>query len=130
MERRIRCFLLEPVEGSDTLWRRADTGEEMTLDEAPAGAMWFAYWMDGSGLWCNPGDGRSLIVKTPGGEWYVDGPCSNCTRRDEPHQCWVRHGVAPDVTVDKNGNTCSAGAGSISKPNYHGFLRGGYLEEC
>jgi hypothetical protein len=39
----------------------------------------------------------------------------------------VRHGEAPNITVDKNGVTCGAGAGSIQCGSYHGFLRNGEL---
>jgi hypothetical protein len=51
-------------------------------------------------------------------------------RDARPHKCWVRHGAAPDITVDKAGVTCGAGAGSIMCGNYHGFLRGGRLQGC
>lgn len=72
-------------------------------------------------------DGRHLFVITPDGQdWDIDGRASNCTRPDDDvHRCWVRHGEAPGITVDKRGNTCAAGAGSIAMPGYHGFLRNG-----
>lgn len=47
-----------------------------------------------------------------------------------PHKCWVRHGEAPNIHVDKNGVTCGAGAGSIAVPSYHGFLHNGHLTDC
>lgn len=34
------------------------------------------------------------------------------------------------ITVDKNGTTCAAGAGSISAGPYHGFLRNGQLVDA
>jgi hypothetical protein len=34
------------------------------------------------------------------------------------------------LTVDKNGDTCAAGAGSILTPAWHGFLRNGELVAC
>jgi hypothetical protein len=113
----------------DSLWCRRDTGEAITLRDAPPGAMWFANWMEG---YFNPQLGTSpLVVMTPGGDWTIDSQASNCTIKDdynqERHHCWVAHGVPPDVTVDKNGNTCAAGAGSIQCGSYHGFLRNGYL---
>jgi hypothetical protein len=53
---------------------------------------------------------------------------SNCTMpNDMLHRCWVRHGNPPMITVDKNGPTCGAGAGSILSGNWHGFLRNGEL---
>lgn len=111
-------------------YRRSDSGELTTLQSAPAGAMWFADWFND--FWAGP-DGRCLVVKTPGGDWVVDGPASNCGRPDDrdqkQHHCWVRHGAAPMITVDKDGPTCSAGAGSIQAGSYHGFLRNGQLVE-
>jgi len=112
----------------ESLYRAAD-GTIMTLRSAPAGAMWFADWMPND--WKGP-DGHSLMVKTPGGDWGVDMRASNCTRPDDKvHKCWVRHGDprTANVTVDKNGDTCNAGAGSILCGAYHGFLRGGFLED-
>lgn len=42
-------------------------------------------------------------------------------------RCWVRHGEPPIVTVNKDGLTCAAGAGSIGigggERYYHGFLQ-------
>lgn len=114
----------------DRLYRRSDTGDLVTLRAAPAGAMWNASWFTDSQMYRGP-DGRSICVKTPGGEWMIDGPASNCTKpNDLGHKCWVRHGEPPDLTIDKKGNTCSAGAGSIMAGKYHGFLRAGWLEEC
>lgn len=132
------CFLLEDtgrmtpaIDGvSSPIMRRVDTGEEMTWREAPAGAMWFQTGVTDRRV-CGP-DGRSLVVKLPDGcLWYVDSVANNCTKPgDRTHRCWVRHGEAPKVTVDKNGLTCDAGSGSILTKNYHGFLRSGVLESC
>lgn len=109
------------------LYRRADTGALLTLEEAPIGAMWDAWWMPDR--WRGP-DGICLKVQTPGGEWIVDSEASNCTDPAKHHDgrrthfCWVRHGDPRqgDVHVDKNGTTCSAGAGSILAGGWHGFL--------
>jgi hypothetical protein len=110
------------------LFQRKDTNEKMTVEDAPAGAMWNAWFY---GKYWQGEDGMSLMVKTPGGEWCVDGHASNCTKPDdEVHKCWCRHGIPPEITVDKVGNTCNAGAGSIAQKTYHGFLRNGYLEQC
>lgn len=115
---------------SDHIYRRVDTGEEYTLRDAPEGAMWDAIWFHGVPSWCGE-DGRSIICKVPQNhDWQIDGPCNNCTRPNEPHKCWVRHGEPPNLTVDKNGNTCAAGAGSILTPQWHGFLRNGMLISC
>lgn len=111
------------------LWRGALDGRLYTLRDAPAGAMWDAHWM--SDHWRGP-DGICLVVKTPGGDWMVDGEASNCTRKGEAHECWVRHGDprTGSVHVDKNGNTCAAGAGSIQQGSYHGFLHNDHLVQC
>lgn len=112
----------------DELHARSDGGAETTLRDAPPGAMWDAVWMPDA---CKV-DGRYLIVRLPNGrDWCIDDEASNCTRKgDAAHKCWVRHGDPPNLTVDKNGNTCSAGAGSILAGDYHGFLRNGVLTEC
>lgn len=125
-------------EWQELIYQRADTGDRYTLrnrqagdvdglPSAPPGAMWDAWWMPPS--WAGP-DGIHLMVRLPNGrDWHVDSKASNCPRPDEPHQCWVRHGDPRHdrVTVDKNGYTCSAGAGSIQAADYHGFLRDGVL---
>lgn len=109
-----------------TLHRGAPDGRLYTIDDAPVGAMWDADWLPEE--YAGP-DGIRLTVRTPGGDWHVDSTASNCTRRREPHACWVRHGDprTGQVHVDKNGNTCSAGAGSIGVGDYHGFLHHGHL---
>lgn len=134
-----RCFLIEPIRDPEKLlsyecwdrhsitgWSRADTGEVAEhISDFGVGAMWFATWYPR--YWQNE-TGPHLIVATPGGSWDVDSRCSNCTLiADELHRCWVRHGEPPNVTVDKNGLTCGAGAGSIICGNYHGFLQNGAL---
>lgn len=124
---------------SKQLYVRPDTGERYTLRDAPVGACWDAWWVhhgedheakQGCGWSIGP-DGRCLVVKCPDGyDWHVDSRCSNCTLPDDNvHHCWVRTGRPEDGTlhVDKNGNTCAAGAGSIVTPNWHGFLHHGVL---
>jgi hypothetical protein len=112
---------------SSHIYRRADTGEEMTLRDAPDGAMWDAIWFHDVPAWCGP-DGRALMCRVPTQhDWHIDGPCNNCDQPNRPHKCWIRHGTPPNLTVDKNGDTCSAGAGSILTSTWHGFLRNGEL---
>jgi hypothetical protein len=122
----------------ELIYRRADTGDEMTLRTrqasdvggppgAPPGAMWDAWWMPEA--WRGP-DGIALMVRLPNGsDWHVDSQASNCTRKGQKHECWVRHGDprTGQVHVDKDGDTCSAGAGSILAGDYHGFLHHGVL---
>lgn len=113
--------------GVEARYRRPNTGEEWARHELPPGAMFDAFWMPAA--WRGT-DGISLVVILPTGHgWYVDSEAANCTRPGEPHHCWVRHGDprTEPVTVDKNGDTCAAGAGSIAVEGYHGFLRDGIL---
>jgi hypothetical protein len=145
----VKVFWLEPTEqmrGETKLYRRSDTGELVTLGDAPVGAMWDAHWMAHGDVRTGP-DGITLAIRTPGGDWLVDSEASNCTRTQwgpkeidgkmydkvwlgRTHYCWVRHGdprQPETLHVDKNGNTCSAGAGSIQCGKYHGFLHHGEL---
>lgn len=118
----------------ERLWQRAGFSTTFTLRDAPVGSIWNAWWM--SDCWKGE-DGRSMVVRCPGNfDWPIDGPASNCTRRDDPnHRCWIRHGVPPALTVNKDTRgskftTCSAGAGSIQVPGWHGFLTDGELRKC
>jgi hypothetical protein len=155
----IECFLIEPIwepysaeaaaagfhnkyedwrPGENVCiagWRRVDTGEERKHNnEFGVGAMWFAYWQVRNRDWSNE-TGPHLHVRCPNGpdgtrDWDIDSRCSNCALpNDKLHRCWIRHGEPPNITVDKSGLTCSAGAGSIALPKWHGFLRGGRLVE-
>lgn len=129
----IECFLVELTgkyapyvdNVSKPIYRRVDTGEEII--DLPPGAMY--YVTEASQPYYRPGpDGRTLFVVTPGGHWSPDSRASNCTDPDDNrHYCWVRHGEPPLITVDKKGETCKAGAGSIGIGGYHGFLRNGKL---
>jgi len=151
----VKCFLIEPILEDDphhdpsadskyssawipgkTIvgWVRSDTGERRTrCSDWGVGAMWFAVWYWRPVEWDNEVEPH-LIVRCPSGDgsrdWDIDSRASNCTLRDDRlHRCWVRHGAPPDVHVDKDGLTCSAGAGSIALPGWHGFLTHGYLQE-
>ncbi len=113
---------------------RSDNGELTTLQEAPAGALWYATWMkhdedDLYGWDWNNQIGSSLICKLPNDyEWNIDSRASNCTMKEErTHRCWCRHGEPPNIHVDKQGHTCAAGAGSILSGCWHGFLHNGEL---
>lgn len=94
------------------------------------------YWVDCQQFRCamrgpeHGCEGRHVWAVLPDGHaWDIDARASNCTRPDEPHHCWVRHND-PETetaifTVDKDGDTCAAGAGSIDDGTYHGFLTNG-----
>jgi hypothetical protein len=122
----IRCFMLEPTarevseDGVTTpVYRRADTGEEMTWWAAPVGAMMYA------DLWeCNfrGPDGHVLVVKVPSEAdgsgsttWVIDGPS-----RDHGAGTWQRTGTPPNVTANPSI--------FINPPNgFHGWLRDGEI---
>jgi hypothetical protein len=116
------------------------------------GAMFWIHYSSGHCDLHEPACTQHLTVVTPDGHWWViDGRASNCGEEcaicsvkyrehthgstddhrfkgSRPtHRCWVRHGVPPNITVDKNGGTCDAGGGSIQTPAWHGFLREGTL---
>lgn len=134
------------------LFRRSDTGLLTTLRNAPVGAMYYVDQFNDYYANMRGPDGKTLVVKTPGGEWCIDARASNC---DSPcmhcgapyrvhaegkgcgsyldkhpnHKCWVRHGTAPMIHVDKDGETCGAGGGSFESydKSWHGFLHHGVL---
>lgn len=72
---------------------------------------------------------RHLHVVCPDRSWWdIDGQANNCTNpTNKRHHCWIRHGEPPAISVDKDGVTCSAGAGSIQTKTWHGYLRNGQL---
>jgi hypothetical protein len=117
----------------------AEDGREMTLREAPGGAIWIAEWL-GEHWRVNGGTGPAYIIKLPNGTEFIPGSkASNCDRKDEDHDCWCVHGEAPNLTIDKTPepgrSTCSAGGGSIwscqGQPNdWHGFVTAGELVGC
>jgi hypothetical protein len=119
----------------ERLYYSKDHDKSYTLyEDLPVGACWNADWMLPLLGGKMPYDSRYLCVKCPNGcEWAIDGRASNCTRKDDnTHFCWVRHGKPEDGTlhVDKNGDTCDAGAGSIICGDWHGFLHNGHLVLC
>lgn len=93
------------------------------------GNLYYAHWLPPKMYWDNKEDFHLVAVCPDGDEWNIDSRASNCTMKDDrTHRCWVRHGdpETGQVHVDKNGYTCSAGAGSIqTHRGYHGFLHNG-----
>lgn len=98
----------------------------------------------GSCDWDNCDGTHVTVILPTGDDWCPDRRASNCGRPDDrTHRCWVRHGPLDRMTVDKNGDTCAAGAGSILtheskvtdldgtvhilRASWHGFLRDGVL---
>lgn len=92
------------------LWRRSDNGELVTMTDAPVGAMWNADWyVDHPGMTRNE-PGVCIVMKTPAGDWIIDGPASNGPG-------WTRRGVPPLLEV-----TPSIGIGEPQR--FHGWLGG------
>lgn len=84
-----------------------------TLRDAAVGAMWDAQWYKGLHEYGHK-DGRILMVRTPGGDWCIDGP----SNEPSPKR-WTREGDPPNITVQ----------GSIRIGDYHGVLTSGFLED-
>ena len=103
-----------------------------TLHDAPPGAMYYADHMIQEDGWYKGPDGHCLAIKIPGNHWWFpDARAKNCTKpKDNRHRCWVRRGFVPLITIDKQGETCKAGAGSILTDKWHGHLKDGLLIEC
>jgi len=101
------------------LYRRSDTGGLETLHRPPAGAMWYADWMD----WMSAKgpDGRCLYVQTPGGPWSPDMPSTDGSP-------WKRTGTPPNVTASPSIGIKHRDGRSGWR--YHGWLRDGKLVEC
>lgn len=90
------------------------------------GCLFWADWYPENMFWDNDKEPHLMAVLPNGHYWDIDSRASNCTMpNDRLHRCWCRHGEVPNITVDKNGLTCSAGAGSIQSGDYHGFLING-----
>ncbi len=113
----------------EAIYRRIDTKAELTLDNAPAGAMWDAWWYGNSDFPTPPrADGIHLMVRCPGtraeggyADWYVDGIAGNSDRKSYG---WQRTGIPnqhpPSVTVTPSIQITQANG-------YHGWLRAGFL---
>lgn len=112
-------------------WDEVEKLRDRETHQLPAGTM---FWMSFSAGQCythEPPCKQHLMVVCPDGHWWdIDSRANNCTLpKDMVHHCWIRHGEPPQITVDKNGVTCSAGAGSIQTPKWHGYLREGMLTD-
>lgn len=102
----VECFPMQFKNEKDFL-------KKLRRGKINVGAVWDAHWYED----CRKGpDGKSLVVMTPQGVWYIDESSFTCTRpHDDEHRCWVRHGSVEEgnLQVDKQGDTCESGAGSI-----------------
>ncbi|QXV74073.1 hypothetical protein [Rhizobium phage RHEph12] len=120
-------------------FRNMETGEVVGSHQLPYGA---CYAQDNEkGYYPTGADGLSIVCVIPYQSasrkisyhhWQIDGHATNCTKpEDNEHRCWVRRGtVGEPLHVSKEGNTCEAGAGSISVSGFHGFLHNGILRDC
>ena len=113
-------------------YRRLDTGQRF-YGRLPVGALYVAGARKSrDGRECKGEDGLNVVCVTPGGRWYIDARAANCAKAaDFSHRCWVRHGtVGESIHVDKEGDTCSAGNGSIQRGVFHGYLHRGELYDA
>lgn len=99
---------------------RISPEELVTLREAPVGACWYAPWMHSGAtepdvLWSGP-DQRCMVVQTPAGEWWLDGP----SRQVPDGRGWIRTGDSIDTT------TCTP---SVRIGVWSGYLHGGVLHD-
>jgi hypothetical protein len=106
----------------EALYRRVDTGQLVTLDAAPAGAMFHCDWHVGRKFYHAGPDGVMLTVKLPDRSWWcVDGPSYPDGVAKEGS--WQRSGAIPNITA-----TPSILIGGNGHPtSYHGFLTNGVL---
>lgn len=95
------------------------------------GDLFYESWLPENMYWDNHKGPHLLLVLPNGHVFNTDARASNCTmKEDRTHRCWVKHGAEipmDKITLDKDGHTCSAGAGSILSGDYHGFLKNGEL---
>ena len=113
-------------------WKRLDSDIE-EFGKLPPGACYVDEPYENKGRLIIGYDGLCIVVVLPNLIHFItDERSSNCgSPNDNEHRCWCRHGsMGEDITLDKVGNTCIGGAGSIIAGNWHGFLKAGYLESC
>lgn len=131
------------------------TGERRESNDLPIGACfdlkedYYQKGADGVAVCCWVPSANRRYAKT---RWTIDSRASNCTspclacgvaykdhrepERDHEyqdakpaHRCWIRHGtVGEPIHVDKDGETCQAGGGSIQTDGWHGHLIHGILQ--
>lgn len=132
-----RCGSARPADVTDRRifrepLRKAPDGA-VVLEPQP-GDCYYRYHKDTVCVWANCGGDHLHVVCPDGVHWDTNSRANNCTRKeDRTHRCWVLHGDPRKgelPTVAKDGDTCSAGAGSIATSGYHGFLVNGVLRKC
>jgi hypothetical protein len=108
------------------LYQRTDTGELMTLRDAPVGAMWH---VDYAGM--HGPDGKCLVVRIPTNHnWMVDSRASNC---DSPCKwCGMAYHSHNKERCSNPGNPqypYTAGAYEDSRPDHRCWVRHGYVRQ-
>ncbi len=113
---------------SSPIMRSLSTGQILSQADLPAGALYpVRSEIAARGYYGLGPDGLSIFCILPDRHhWGIDGRARNCTLpSDNEHRCWIRHGTVGDrLTVDKNGKTCNAGAGSIVTLNLQTYVLG------
>lgn len=123
------CGAAVPAEATRQVFRERLYNTESGRPEP--GDLYWNDWLPEKFYWDNHQGPHLMAVLPNGNHWCIDSRANNCGRRDDKtHRCWVRNGEPPNITVDKNGDTCQAGAGSILSGDYHGFLRNGEFVGC
>lgn len=121
--------------GRRRLWFRPEAPDDLREhpEDFGPGAVHEADWLArfAHSWWDDWPEGKApIVIQTPGGGWMPESRANNCTLKDDRlHRCWVLHGEGLNLTADKNGRTCSAGAGSILSGGWHGWLSNGILHE-
>ena len=114
------------AEYGDILGVGTDLIYDTPSEELEPGCLYWADYLPEDMHWDNHHGSQLHAVLPNGNNWNIDSRASNCTLpQDRTHRCWCRHGEVPNITVNKDGVTCSAGGGSIFSGNYHGFLTNG-----
>lgn len=73
--------------GATRYYRRSDTGQILTLDEAPVGAMWDGY---DKPVWWGVGlDRLRVLLRTPAGDVSLD----------DSRAAYLRTGIPPCITL-------------------------------
>lgn len=96
------------------------------------GNLFWNTWIPENTFWDNHKGPHLMCILPNNDQWNIDSRASNCgSPNDRNHRCWIRHGDPElgNIHVDKNGLTCTAGAGSIDMGGWHGFLHNGELKK-
>lgn len=102
----------------ERLYEGAPDGKLYSLHqpELPVGALWDAWWIGRKGP-----DGLCLMLKCPGGEWWIDGTAANGPG-------WTRTGTVPVITVTPSIGIYGKAADALTRGfAFHSWLTNGVL---